>query len=97
MIYTPIIIHKEPAKCPKCDRPEDIKEVCAHCGHEYRCEGHWLNSWLLIPFCIMVAIVFISVTFVFLDWIVGGKPLVRVLKDRVAVVSNIRIFEEEGK
>lgn len=38
----PILIpyNNEPEHCPKCDKKENIKSVCAHCGYEYKEEKY---------------------------------------------------------
>jgi hypothetical protein len=51
----PIFISpEEPEKCPECQKEEDIKEVCRHCGYEYLdysdIEFSWKGflKWLLL-------------------------------------------------
>ena len=52
----PIIIpmhSSKPSRCPECGNAEDIKQVCRHCGHEYRKEREeegsgWWVLWMIL-------------------------------------------------
>ena len=48
--------HSEIPRCPSCEKPEDIKEVCNHCGHEYKQEE---NKSSIIDFMFNALIVII--------------------------------------
>jgi hypothetical protein len=43
----PIHTDDEPDKCPGCGKSEKIKQVCAHCGYEYKDDSE-TSSFLFI-------------------------------------------------
>lgn len=55
MTYTPIIIPASVIedKCPKCNKDENIIEVCAHCGYEYKEEPTRWYDWV-VPLLVVV-------------------------------------------
>ena len=83
----------EPSLCPECGKPEDIKQVCRHCGHEYRDED---SSGWCVPLVIlgMIAVVWLSFTLGF--WLLEqdfDKPtLLDVLNAQGAFFRGLRIW-----
>lgn len=48
-----------PARCPKCDKLEETKLVCAHCGYEYETEDDEppsLRQWMIVLAAIIFAV-----------------------------------------
>ncbi|MDP2816308.1 MAG: hypothetical protein Q8O19_06480 [Rectinemataceae bacterium] len=78
----------EPDRCPKCDRPENVKEVCKHCGYEYPEENSPDLRWYEIALIVGVVSFATYAILTFGYWMVGGdwgKPdptLVEVLESQ---------------
>ena len=71
MVIMPFFINNEPDRCPKCDRIENIKEVCAHCGYEYKEEPMtWFERILGFAMLIVGLIVAVIGFAVALKWII---------------------------
>ena len=89
----PIIIPIHSSRCPECGKPEDIKQVCKHCGHEYRDEesSGWWVLWLILG-----TIATLWLLFTVGDWLIEqgfGKPtLLDVLKAQGAFFRGLRIW-----
>lgn len=71
-ILIPILIpigHSETPKCPKCKRNEDIKEVCRHCGYEYKHEPtNWYEKIIIAIVTILILWAIITVSL----WLMGN-------------------------
>jgi hypothetical protein len=60
-----IPMNNQPDKCPKCNKDEEIKEVCAHCGYEYpEKKSSTILAIILLLFAIGTLILFLM----FIDW-----------------------------
>lgn len=87
-------VHREPSRCPKCDKKENIVEVCKHCGYEYEEES--LTGWdILIG--IFVAWVILTIGYWILqsvDYPYGTEPkaLWEVLKSQWRAITSLKIF-----
>ena len=92
----PIIIPSATDKCPKCQKDEDIKQVCRHCGYEYVEEES--NGWDYVRGLAVIFLTiscFLWVVLTLMDWIAGvehGTTLVDVLKGQVEWVKLLRIW-----
>ncbi len=95
-MITPIIIpmrSSEPSRCPECGKPEDIKQVCRHCGHEYSEEGvsGWWVLWLILG---TVAALWLLSTVVY--WLLeqgfSNPTLLEVLKEQGEFFRGLRIW-----
>ena len=56
--FAPIFIHtrsSQPCKCPNCQKDEEIKQVCAHCGHEYE-EEESGSGWEALKLILSIAV-----------------------------------------
>jgi hypothetical protein len=91
----PIFFHSksETSKCPGCKKDENIKEICAHCGYEYK-ESEFSD---FIPICIIVlgCFVFLWIGFTILDWLFGypgNRSLLEVIVDQWRWILNKRLF-----
>lgn len=95
-IIMPIIIpiHSEPDYCPKCGKEENIKTVCAHCGHVYIKKS---TSWWKIPITFLVVIfivvVFLGVLITIVTWLVNGDiSLFETLKNQWKWFNELRVW-----
>lgn len=52
MIIMPVPVSHEPDRCPKCMRPEDVKQMCRYCQYEYVEEDGMpvIFGWLILVF-----------------------------------------------
>lgn len=64
----PIPSSSSTSRCPHCNDIENIKEVCANCGHVYEQEGPSSLSVILLICVILFLIVLFST---FIGWAVG--------------------------
>lgn len=94
MQIIPVVIHKEPERCPKCHRVENIKEVCAECGYEYE-QGDQSDSFMSIVFTTLAMIVAMAIAFWFgvtlMRWL-SGTPLFRVLETQWQWLTSLKFF-----
>lgn len=78
-----------PPRCPGCQKVENVKRVCAHCGYEYTEEGGVLKEVLIIGGIVVIAILFVSwLTFTCFDWF-DGTPLREVLHEQWEWVKGL--------
>lgn len=61
----------QPSRCPNCDRLEDVKLVCRHCGHEYK-EDDKPMGWWQIAIATLVVVVMVWLMISTIVWTV--KP-----------------------
>lgn len=93
-IIIPVSHNSEEDKCPNCGKPEDIKQVCKHCGHEYPEDdeddegGGWSTFFGVIIF-IAVIIVICWIFLTFIVWIAGDDTLVNVIKSQYHWFVNL--------
>lgn len=89
----PIIIHHEsdPDRCPKCNNVENIKEVCANCGYEYKNNG---ASSLLYGIIYIVSVVFAVWFLITLaDWLIAGnESLLETIQGQWKFLKSRRIW-----
>jgi hypothetical protein len=91
----PIIIpihSSEPSRCPECGKTEDIKQVCRHCGHEYRDEegSAWWGLWLIVGIVGLWALSTVGYWLMEQDF---SKPtLLEVLKAQGEFFRGLRIW-----
>lgn len=94
-VITPVIIpinHEKPL-CPECGKPEDIKRVCSHCGHEYKEEPFTKGeSWAL--FFIIAFALWLLITVG--AWLMSiefedDASLLKTLKWQLEYLHNIRL------
>lgn len=92
-VIVPIMVPREPEKCPKCHKPEDIKQTCRNCGYEYPEEtAAWYETVLIIILILIGFVVFIVIFFIFMDWIMGEQGLVDIIRDKLTWWHNKRIL-----
>jgi uncharacterized protein (DUF983 family) len=94
MIICPIFIHTEPEKCPECHKTEDIKEVCRHCGYEYKEDE---GCFSIVVFIIVIVVILVFATWVIWtlsDWLCSSYPttLLETLKSQWEWLRSIRIW-----
>lgn len=67
----PMPIHhsSDPDRCPNCGKPENIIEVCKHCGHMYE-EEPISGKDAFIGLCIVVSVILLAiyVTYTIIMW-----------------------------
>jgi len=97
MSIAPIILlmhNREPSKCPGCGKPEDIKQVCRHCGREY-CEEE--SCGCLTPI-LAILIIGAIVWFLFTigHWLMSQQfdklTLLEVLKSQAHFIGGLRLW-----
>lgn len=77
-MIVPIPIHHEPSRCPGCDRHENTKTICRHCGYEYSGRSEWREAAWIAGF-VLGALIFawwaLPTGFCFLDPQRGSRNL----------------------
>ena len=69
---TPIIITSHRNKipcCPKCNKPENIKLVCDHCGYEYK--DSTIQEWLAVLYFILIVLFVSWIIVTIIIWIIN--------------------------
>ena len=90
-MFIPIFIHSEPDKCPKCEKEEDIKQVCRHCGYEYEEDGE--SVWFILGVIgSFILIIYILVTLTNWFTALDGATLFEVIKNQWEWVTELRIW-----
>ncbi len=81
----------EPSRCPECERIENIKRTCRHCGYEYK--NAPTSGWEIL------VVVLILVFSILTIWTLAGwfmesdtKSLLDVINDQCAWVLHLRIW-----
>lgn len=95
-MIVPVYINRGPSHCPECGKVEDIKEVCRHCGHEYKKKDSVMKEVCII-FGILFLILFFSWLICTLVFWIGeqkdGLPtLVDCFKYQLNYLSKLRIW-----
>lgn len=93
MTPIPIIVPARAPHCPKCDRVENTKLVCRHCGFEYEDDGGRIWPWLLLVLLGAAVGIWAFVTVV--EWIdpyKGNPTLVEVIQAQWAWVRKLRLW-----
>jgi len=93
---TPIVvpISDEPDTCPQCGRAENKKEVCCHCGYEYKEEDTpWWVPFVAIGMLIGIVVLVVWFLFTMTEWIFGADAtLWEILKSQWKSLSGLRIY-----
>lgn len=63
MIIAPFFVKSKPNKCPKCNKPEQIKEACSHCNYEYKDETTLLEAIIGLSKCVIVLYIIITIIY----------------------------------
>ena len=97
----PIFINssEENERCPKCGKPEEIVEVCKHCGHEYEYEEDIGIIAKIISIAILIFVLIFIAWFLLtlLFWLVEGGSLEEILRGQWEYLSRMSILEGEPK
>lgn len=91
----PIFIRdSEPDKCPKCNREEDVVEVCRHCGHEYEYvdDTRWYHVVGVLLMFLFALVVFLFVAVTIVDWLMGHETLWEVFTGKIGWLFSKKIF-----
>jgi len=96
-MYTPIIVPivssgGSDSRCPECGKTENIKRVCAYCGHEYKESSS--SGWEILFMFLIVTLITVFVgwfLFTLVDWLTGWEPLREVLKGQWEWLRNLKI------
>jgi uncharacterized protein (DUF983 family) len=89
---TPIITpmyYSPPERCPECDKEEEIKRVCAHCGYEYEEESYTAGT-VLAGIAFIIGIIWLGLTVLW--WFMGGDPLLTVLRHQWEWLTSLRLW-----
>lgn len=90
-IITPVPV--KPVLCPSCGKPESIKRICRHCGHEYHYSPVSNLTLTVIILCVAAGIyVFFTVAYWLLEQDLTHPTLLDVLKIQASFFSNLRIW-----
>lgn len=87
----PIIVNREPDRCPNCNKIEDIKKVCRNCGHEYK-DLPLTSTDVFYAATLGATFFWVLCTLVF--WFIDYKnrPLFEIIKSQVEFISSLRIW-----
>jgi len=94
---TPIVVpiyHSDP-RCPNCDKIEDKKEVCKHCGYEYPPDSE--PTILLVLAVVAAFIIGIWMLVTLLVWLGenysgGESTLLEILRSQWDFVRKLRVW-----
>lgn len=92
----PIHIYAEEEKCPKCNKPENIKNICAHCGYEYKEENNnigFFDWFVIISIWAIVLSIVIWALVTIISWLTNSDTLTlfEVLKIEWRWITSLRI------
>lgn len=90
-MITPIIINQNEEVCPNCGKPEEIIEVCKHCGHEYEYESLSVKEKIIFA---LFVIVFIWVMITLFEWLFfnfDNESLFEIIKSQYDWITSLRI------
>lgn len=84
---------REPERCPKCNKPEDIKEVCKNCGYEYpEDEENFTGVDYLVGASLLIGNIYIIVTL--LCWVTSDNhyTLLGIIQSQFQWLIRLRIW-----
>lgn len=99
-MFTPILIstsNSAPSTCPSCNKQEDKKEVCRHCGYEYKDEISGIKTLIFWAILLIIVHLFFTVGF----WLMQaggpeeldeGKTLMQVFQAQGQWFKNLKVF-----
>ena len=89
MIIPPFVIKES---CPGCGKDEDIKQVCRHCGYEYKNEWSQLSLVEKIV-AILGVIIILWLIFTIVTWLFfADDSLFEIIKSQYEHIKELRIY-----